>query len=273
MNAYEAMLNEWPVAYQTRNVVTQHGSTHVISCGDSLSTPLILLHAGYASSTMWFPNILEFSQHRMVYAIDTIGEPGKSIPAHSLPGKQEMADWLIGVMAGLGIYQADFVGLSRGGWLATNLAILAPQKVRKLCLLSPAAAFVSLNKFFNLVASSVIRVRIDVVLRTALYSWVAKGFKINPAFEKQFIIGLKYWMYPKVGIMPVAFEDDELLKLSMPALMLIGGEDRLNSQPSIQRARKYLPNIKAEIIPFAGHFLSMDQASIVNGMILDFLDA
>ena len=184
-----------------------------------------------------------------------------------------MADWLIGVMDGLGISQADFVGLSRGGWLATNLAILAPQKVHKLCLLSPAAAFVSLNKFFTLVASSVMRLRMNVVLRTALYSWVAKGFKINPAFEKQFIIGLKYWTYPKVGIMPVAFEDGELIKLSMQVLMLIGGEDRLNSQPSIQRARKLLPNIKAEIIPHAGHFLCMDQASFVNGMILEFLEA
>jgi pimeloyl-ACP methyl ester carboxylesterase len=267
------MLHEWSVTYQTRDIVTQHGITHVISCEESPSFPLFLLHAGYASSTMWFPNILELSQHRMVYAIDTIGEPGKSIPAHSLPSKQDMADWLIGVMDGLGVSQADFVGLSRGGWLATNLAILAPQKVRRLCLLSPAASFVSLNKFFSLVASSVMRLRMNIVLRTALYSWVAKGFKINPAFEKQFIIGLKYWMYPKVGIMPVAFEDDELLKLSMPALMLIGGEDRLNSQPSIQRARKLVPHLQAEVIPLAGHFLCMDQASIVNAKILEFLDA
>jgi pimeloyl-ACP methyl ester carboxylesterase len=271
MAAYANTLKEWPLPVNSMDIKTQYGSTHVITCGSKTNIPLIMLHAGYASSTMWFPNILELSRDNHILAIDTIGEPGKSIPTHPLPCKREMADWLLGVINELGITQANFVGLSRGGWLSLNLAIHAPERVRKLCLLSPAASFVSLNKFFGLVASSVMRIRARIVLKTALYSWVAKGFQINPVFSEQFIVGLKYWTYPKVGIMPEAFEDNELQKLSMPVLMLIGSQDRLNSSRSIERAKQLIPQIETDIIPQAGHFLTMDQAEIVNGKILNFL--
>jgi pimeloyl-ACP methyl ester carboxylesterase len=271
MAAYAAVLKEWPVSNYPLDLITQHGSTHVISCGPTTAFPLMLLHAGYASSTMWFPNILELSQNNRVFAIDTMGEPGKSIPVQSIPSKREMAGWLVAVLDKMGIEQANVVGLSRGGWLSINLAIHAPERVKKLCLLSPAASFVSLNKFFGLVASSVMRIRARAVLNAALYSWVAKGYKIPPAFTEQFIIGLKYWKYPKVGIMPLAFEDEELRSLSMPALMLIGDQDRLNSSRSIERAKQLIPHIETDMIPNAGHFLSMDRAKVVTAKILKFL--
>jgi pimeloyl-ACP methyl ester carboxylesterase len=141
-----------------------------------------------------------------------------------------------------------------------------------MCLLSPAASFVSLNKFFGLVASSVMRIRTRPVLKMALYSWVAKGYKINPVFTVQFIIGLENWKWPKVGIMPLAFEEEELRNLSLPVLMLIGDQDRLNNSRSIELAKQLIPHIETGVIPNAGHFLSMDQAKIVNARILEFLD-
>jgi pimeloyl-ACP methyl ester carboxylesterase len=271
MSAYEATLQELPVTYDSTDVTNHYGNTHVISCGSKVSIPLILLHAGYASSTMWFPNIVEFSRNNHVFAIDTIGEPGKSIPTQSIPSKKEIANWLVSVFNDLNIDQANIVGLSRGGWLALNLAIHAPERVKKMCLLSPAASFVSLNKFFGLVASSVMRIRARSVLKTALYSWVAKGFKINPVFTEQFIIGLKNWKWPEVGVMPLAFEREELRNLSLPVLMLIGDQDRLNNSRSIELAKQLIPHIETGIIPNAGHFLSMDQAKTVNARILEFL--
>ena len=271
MDAYETTLKEWLIPYESTDITTQHGRTHVITCGKKTSCPLILLHAGYASSTMWFPNVLELSQNNHIYAIDTIGEPGKSIPVQSISSKQEMANWLIGVLDKLDIDEANVAGLSRGGWLSINLAIHAPERVKKMCLLSPAASFISLNKFFGLIASSVMHIRTRTILKAALYSWVAKGYKINPNFAEQFIIGLKGWKYPKVGIMPLAFESEELRNLTMPVLMLIGDQDRLNSGISIERAKQLIPDIETDVILNAGHFLSMDQAKIVNEKILKFL--
>jgi hypothetical protein len=54
--AYDAVLDLWPVPHETRLITTPYGRTHVISCGPEDAFPLLLLHAGQASSTMWFPN-------------------------------------------------------------------------------------------------------------------------------------------------------------------------------------------------------------------------
>ena len=74
---------------------------------------MILLHAGQASSTMWFPNIAALSEKFHVWALDTIGEPGKSAPARPYTTKRDCAAWLEGVLETLGIARAHVMGLSR----------------------------------------------------------------------------------------------------------------------------------------------------------------
>jgi hypothetical protein len=93
MSAYAATLEEWPVTFDSIDVTNQYGRIHVISRGSKSSIPLILLHAGYASSTMWFPNILELSRNNRVFAVDTIGEPVKVFPPNQFPAKRK---WQIG---------------------------------------------------------------------------------------------------------------------------------------------------------------------------------
>jgi pimeloyl-ACP methyl ester carboxylesterase len=60
-------------------VTTSYGQTHVISCGAKNAFPLVLLHGGYASSTMWFPSIADLAKKFHVLALDTVGEPGRPL--------------------------------------------------------------------------------------------------------------------------------------------------------------------------------------------------
>ena len=57
--AYDASLGLWPVPHTSSFVTTPYGQTQVITCGHENAFPLVLLHGGYASSTMWFANIAE----------------------------------------------------------------------------------------------------------------------------------------------------------------------------------------------------------------------
>lgn len=54
--------------------------------------------------------------------------------------------------------------------------------------------------------------------------------------------------------------------------MLIGDHDVINSEESIERAQKYLPNSKIKIVKDAGHFLTIDQSKIVNDAVVNFLE-
>ena len=274
--AYDSALQLWPVKHSSRYVNTAYGQTHVISCGPQDAFPLVLLHAGQASSTMWFPNIADLSTRFHVLALDTIGEPGKSAPARQYATKRDAALWLAGVLDALGISRAHVMGLSRGGWLALDLALHAPERLERIVLLSPAAAFVPLNAFFSAVVQAVMRLPTRSIAKMALKSWVARGFVVNPVFAEQFMTGLQNWNWSVntrgyAGIMPCKFGDEELSQIRQPVLMLIGDQDRLNPPQSLERAKRTIPHLEGEIIPQAGHFLNMEQPEAVDARILQFL--
>jgi pimeloyl-ACP methyl ester carboxylesterase len=276
--AYDAAMQLWPVPFESRFVTTSYGQTHVISCGPEDAFPLVLLHAGQASSTMWFPNIAHLCGKFHVLALDTPGEPGKSIPAQHNATRQDCAAWLEGVLDALGILSTHVMGLSRGAWLALNLAQQVPDRLERIALLSPAASFVALNSFFTAVAQAVMRVPTRFVSKFALYSWVARGFVVNPVFAEQFMIGLQNWNWTVntsgySGVMPSTFSDEELHQIRQPVLLLTGDQDRLNPPKALERARQTIPHLESEIIPHAGHFLNMEQPEYVNARILKFLEA
>jgi pimeloyl-ACP methyl ester carboxylesterase len=275
---YDAALKLWPIPYEELYVLTSYGQTHMISCGTKDARPLVLLHGGYASSTMWFPNIANLAEKFHVLAFDTIGEPGKSVPTKKNNTKSDLAAWLVGVLDELKIQQTKVVGLSRGGWLALNLAIHAPLRLEKIVLLSPAASFIRLTKFFSAIAGSVMRIPTRTISRIALHSWVARDFKVNDLFAEQFITGLQSWNWAMAtngysGVMPFVFPDDELQQIKLPVQMLIGDHDKLNPLSVLGQARQMIPQIQTEIIPNAGHFLSMEQPELVNARVLEFLTA
>jgi pimeloyl-ACP methyl ester carboxylesterase len=274
--AYDAALRLWPVPYESFDVTTCYGQTHVNACGSKDASPLVLLHGGYASSTMWFPNIADLARRFHVLALDTIGEPGKSIPTQQNASKRDLAAWLVGVLDELGISQTHVVGLSRGGWLALNLAIQAPHRLGKIVLLSPAASFIMLNRFFSAIVGSVMRIPTRFVSKIALYSWVTRGFVVNDVYAEQFILGLQNWNWAMgyngySGVMPSVFPDEELRQIKNPILMLIGDQDRLNPPRVIGQAKRMIPHIEAEIVPNAGHLLSMEQPDLVDARVLEFL--
>jgi pimeloyl-ACP methyl ester carboxylesterase len=87
--AYDASIGLWPVPYKSIDVTTHYGRTHINACGSQDAFPAILLHGGYASSAMWFPNVADPSSRFRVLALDTMGEPGKSIPSQCNATRQD----------------------------------------------------------------------------------------------------------------------------------------------------------------------------------------
>ena len=83
MAAYDAVLAKWPVAYEDIVVPTRLGATHVIASGPADGSPLVLLHAAMATATVWRPNVEGLSEHFRVYAVDIVGQGGRSVASRS----------------------------------------------------------------------------------------------------------------------------------------------------------------------------------------------
>lgn len=73
--------------------------------------PLLLLPGAAVSATMWHPNVAALSQAYRVYALDILGDMGKSVSTQRLAQPADFGAWLIEVLDGLQIAAADVAGL------------------------------------------------------------------------------------------------------------------------------------------------------------------
>jgi pimeloyl-ACP methyl ester carboxylesterase len=137
---YDAGLRHWPVPFETFFVDTRFGRTHVIASGDTAAPPLVMTHPLGVGGFVWSSIIAPLSEHRRAYALDTIGDVGKSEladPARYPKNGRAYSAWLNDVFTALGGSACDMVAGSMGGWIAMNHAIYAPDRLRRLVLLGP----------------------------------------------------------------------------------------------------------------------------------------
>ena len=271
--AYDATLALWPVPHESLDVTTSFGTTHINAAGLSDLPPLVLIHGRQFTSPVWYPNIESLSRHLRVYALDVIDQMGRSVPTRKPQTPEDCSDWLSEVLDALHIERATLVGHSHGGWQAMNLAINAPQRVERLVLLAPSPALA--------------RLRPQVLLRMLpVFVRPTKGtfyryfqwFTTMPLGEEhvlieQFRIGAQAFKPQELGIGVITvFTDDELRRLNHPTLLLIG-EHEVVYEPSkvLERARRLMPHLEAELIPGGGHLFPVDQAEATNARILKFL--
>jgi pimeloyl-ACP methyl ester carboxylesterase len=273
-------MNLWPVPYEEIDIPTRFGMTHVVVTGPKDAPPMVLLHGYFATLTMWSPNIADFSKDYRVYAIDVIGQPGKSIPDPDEPIRDatDYVAWLRETLDALNLGRISLVGMSYGGWLALNFAMAAPERVRKLVLLSPAASFQPIVRQFGL------RVMLMVLFPTRLTAnsimgWM--GFKDTPGDTAArcvldlFYLGMKHFRLPPetARIMPSVFSDDELRALHVPVLLLIGDREVIyDPAKALARARALLPSFEGELVPRCNHDMCSSQPRIVDKRVLDFLN-
>jgi pimeloyl-ACP methyl ester carboxylesterase len=125
--AYDAVLAEWPVPFDELDVPTRLGPTHVVASGPPDAPPLLLLPSFAGTATVWRLNAEGLSRAFRTYAVDVIGQPGKSLATRRLRRPREYADWLVDVLDGLNVRHASIVGCSFGGFLALNQALVTPE--------------------------------------------------------------------------------------------------------------------------------------------------
>jgi pimeloyl-ACP methyl ester carboxylesterase len=291
MAAYETTMRLWPVSYNSMDLGSRFGSTHVVVCGPADGPPLVILHCFFTSLTTWVNNIADFSRSFRVYAPDMMGQPGKSIPDQPIRTRVEMAEWLTSVLEGCGISQTDLVGYSYGGFAALNYVIeTGPTRIKKLVLLSPAGGLVPLRRQFYLrgtfntiagaISPALARYTMRSFFRWMFYKRNLRREDLRPivdcTFNQMYLGSVHFrseYASPQNFVYPnIIYTDQELKRVSQPTLLLIGQQEALyNPLAAAKRARQLIPTIQAEIVPNAGHDMPVSRAEIVDEKVLAFL--
>lgn len=272
MSMYDSKLSRWPAPYECIYVPTQFGETHIVVSGSQDAPPLILLHAMGVNATMWLPNILELSQNFRTYAVDTIGDLGKSklyqLEKYPRNG-QAYSNWMEEVFEKLGIQEAPVVVSSMGGWVGLNFAIHAPQRVKKLVLLSPQGMSANLEVLIRLF--SVIFFPTESNKESFVRWTLGENELANEAFAEYLLTVMNLKCRGKIGT-PMKLSKEKLEKVIAPTLLFVGKNDpTFHSQKDIDRAIKAIPNIHVEVMSGTGHMMNTENPEFVNNRIFKFL--
>jgi pimeloyl-ACP methyl ester carboxylesterase len=269
--AYDAALACWPVPYEERDIATRFGATHLVVSGPMGAKPLVLLHGQDSSATSWLHNIADLSRDFRCYAVDTVGDLGKSKPTRMPASRKDYADWLSDVFEAVKIASADVMGLSYGGSLAVNFALAQPLRVRRMVLLAPGITnFGPMTLQWANYGLPMMLHPSRYTIRRFINGASIKGYSVEDPVQEQMIVGMANLR--NGSFMRPVFSDQELGQISAPTLLLIGDHEIMyEPRKAIQHAMELIPNLQAELIRDAGHMLNGDQPEIVNRRILKFL--
>jgi pimeloyl-ACP methyl ester carboxylesterase len=233
-DAYDALLERWGVPVDQLTV----GGTHVNACGPLDAPPVVLL-AGYgATSPVWFAVASLLAEQHRVYAIDLLGDAGRSTGA---PPRtvDELMTWLTGVLDGLGLDRPQLVGHSYGAWIALTHSLRNPARVDRLALIDPTDCFTELRvPYIARAMPSLVRPSRQRTL--SFLRWETQGLPVDQQWLDLAALAAEQ---PTARVVrPKRPTDDQLRSLQPPLLVLVANRTKTHSADHLaQRVTTLLP--------------------------------
>lgn len=243
-DTYDDLL-DWPLPCDDITVETSFGPTYVRRSGTGSGEPLVLLHGLASTSLVWQRFVADIGRDHVLYAVDSMGEAGRSVQTKPIPDEQANADWLAEVLEGLGHEKYHLVGLSRGGWLALNQAIRSPERVGRVTGLDPGGFIQSLNKgrlylfvgLMTMLAPEFLRRRIKPDSKLAVFA--------DPLLRRLVLAGLGFQMRFFIASY---FSDEEVGRIAVPTRLVLGTRSTIASFSEVaDRVARLAPHV--EVVP------------------------
>lgn len=136
---YDRQMDDLKVLYTDLFVDTSFGKTHIIECGNLRGKPLLVFHGGNATTAynLKYCGFLLDDFH--VYAVDTIGHPGKSAEVSLSPRNHDYGIWAVDVIKGLGFDGMSCFGGSFGAGILVKAMCVVPEVIKRSVLIVPSA--------------------------------------------------------------------------------------------------------------------------------------
>ena len=273
--AYDAVLEQWPVPYEELDLPTRFGTTHVVASGSPQAPPLVLLPSLAAGTPVWRPNVAALSARYRTYAVDVIGQPGKSVQTNKMRTQADLAAWMSDLLDALGVQSVSLVGCSYGGFIAMNQALLAPERVQRVVLIGPAGVFVRLQwtLIVRMMFRGLLRKLFAPKRRRDIADLLGPHARFRPEdarWRELMNITMTVSAIPNTLWVRV-FTDAELAAIRAPTLLLIGEHEQLYVPATLELAKRRMPGLSGAVIADAHHIAALAQPEDVNRRILEFL--
>lgn len=247
-----------PPFTESSDVPTSFGAVHAYRFdGPASGPPVLLLPGRNASTPMWRANLSGVLKGRTAYCVDLLGEAGLSVQDRPITGPDDQAQWLDETLAGLGLDVVHLMGVSIGGWTATNCAVRRPGRVASLTLLDPAMTFARIPVKTALVSAALFAPGVPEALRRRVLRWIAGGADADDSVPEAALISAGSNDFVLRSAMPKVFTDAQLRSLDVPVLAFLAGRSVIHdASRAAARARNLLPNGQIELWPDASHAIN-----------------
>ncbi len=229
---------------------------------------IVFAHGRGGNHLSWWRQVAVFSKDYQCVTFDHRGW-GASADTPDGPGRTAFVEDLRHLLDHLGLEKAFLVAQSMGGLTCLGFALAYPQRSLGLVLGDTTGGIgdpqvVDLLKDVH---------PPDHPLRRALS---ASFIEAHP--DLAFLFQEVGQLNPEMPIDAVSsfFRDpsgtqaDELARLTVPTLLIVGQEDLIFPVNAMQEAQKLIPNSRLEIVPGAAHSTHFEQPEAFNGLVGDF---
>jgi pimeloyl-ACP methyl ester carboxylesterase len=230
------------------------GRPTVLTSGGS-GEPFIYLHSALGEAAMWLPYLKSWSKKFRVIAPQHPGF-GQSGGFDQIDTIEDMAFHYIELLDTLGLEQVILGGLSLGGWIAAEVAVRWPERVKKLWIADAPGLWVEDTPLPDLFRLGQSRTRLRELLfhdpDSAIASLVIKDDPDEQAmltgYQSMTVLARLVWERPYNPKLAA-----RLHRIECPTLLLWGDDDRLVPPAYGEAYKRHIPHAELKLIKDCGH--------------------
>lgn len=265
-----------PVPARTLDVPTSFGYARVYEFPGPAdrppAIPIFLLPGRSSGTPMWSRNLPDLAQQRTVYAVDAIGDAGRSVQTRPITSAADQAQWIDDVLSALDLARVHLVGHSFGGWTAANYATRFPGRVASLSLLEPVFVFAGLRWQMYLVSIPASIPFLPPSWRSAMLKNIGGSADIDPGDATAAMIDAGLSGYAAKLPTPEQISAEQLDGLIVPTYVALGGASTMSDADAAATvAAETLRDATVRVWSHASHSLPMEVAEQLDGELLAFM--
>lgn len=269
---YNKQMERLNKKYKDLYIKTTFGKTHLVETGNMSGKPLLVFHGGNATTAynLLFCDFLMNDFH--IFAVDTIGHPGKSDETSLSPNNYDYGKWVSEVIEGLGYEKISCFGGSFGAGIIAKTMCVAPEKVNRAVLYVPsgiknAPAINSMSMMFPMIMYWITHK--DKWLKKCMLPMAVSEENITEEIYETAKLSINYSKV-KTG-MPSNVSAKYISKCKAPTLVMAADKDCLfPAKGVIPRAERIIQNCTTYLLKNRGHMSNLTEDE--KKMIVDFLN-
>ena len=265
-----------------RSIDVNRRKVWLLEAGDG--TPLLYLH-GFADvhgvTEGWMPFHEHLSRQARLIAP---AHPGcvQTDENKDIDTIDDVVFHYLEVFDALKLNQFDLVGSCVGGWIAAEIAVRHPEKIRRLALIGATGLFVEgalIGDVFMMAQPE--RGSSYASLREMLFSSADQpnSLELFPDGKGELEDEVRRYQMlrfgSRIGFKPPYFYNRPLInrlqRITSPTLAIWGEKDSFVPRSHGEAYAKLIPNAKLAVVPGAGHSVHVEKPEETAKMVLDFL--